>query len=296
MFSLDNEHSHCCSMRYSVKKTRWESAGFRMINFAIDRSKAAATVLQTNSKGTDIVSPIGLPSDSQPSPASRQMPAKATQSSRQPVRGANAPTYGGSVVRPSLPSGPPPQLPNQRAPQSVGVPQVSHQGLPNRSANRSDTSIHSNPQGLRSSQSVGQLTGSATQLNARPAFGSNSSIPNGAQGGVRLPFAGSAGNVNAGAQSVSGSQNAINRLPQAVGSNGQLASVPARPKPPAPPPSRPKVAQCRALYDYRAQEADELTLAVGDVITIVSKDSEGWWTGLSKGKKGLFPANYVEMI
>jgi hypothetical protein len=50
------------------------------------------------------------------------------------------------------------------------------------------------------------------------------------------------------------------------------------------------------LYDYRAQEADELTLAVGDVITIVSKDSEGWWTGLSKGKKGLFPANYVEMI
>jgi myosin-1 len=48
------------------------------------------------------------------------------------------------------------------------------------------------------------------------------------------------------------------------------------------------------LYDYVAQDADELTLATGDMVQIVKKDPSGWWQGRLKGRDGLFPANYVE--
>lgn len=58
-------------------------------------------------------------------------------------------------------------------------------------------------------------------------------------------------------------------------------------------PSSKKLATCKALYDYSATEADELTFSAGDMITIVSK-GDGWWTGSLRGKKGLFPANYTD--
>ena len=63
-------------------------------------------------------------------------------------------------------------------------------------------------------------------------------------------------------------------------------------KPPPLPPAK-KLPTCIALFDYEGQEADELTFKVGDVITILSKEDEGWWTGNLRGKKGLFPSNYV---
>ncbi|KAJ3156727.1 Unconventional myosin-Ie, partial [Irineochytrium annulatum] len=67
------------------------------------------------------------------------------------------------------------------------------------------------------------------------------------------------------------------------------AALKKKAPPPVPPPK--KLPQCKALYDYDATEADELSFKVGDIITIVSKDDEGWWTGNLRGKKGLFPAN-----
>ena len=86
--------------------------------------------------------------------------------------------------------------------------------------------------------------------------------------------------------------------PSAVGAGGRPAPRPpgAGPGRPAPPAAKPNLPKCKALYAYAATEADELTLDAGDVITITSKDNEGWWEGTSKGRKGLFPANYVEMI
>jgi hypothetical protein len=57
----------------------------------------------------------------------------------------------------------------------------------------------------------------------------------------------------------------------------------------------PTVGRCRALYDYGAQEADELTLREGDVIDVIQKSGE-WWEGTLNGKTGVFPANYVEDI
>ncbi|OWF48871.1 jouberin-like isoform X4 [Mizuhopecten yessoensis] len=50
----------------------------------------------------------------------------------------------------------------------------------------------------------------------------------------------------------------------------------------------------KALYDYRAQRSDELTIFKNDVITVLYKDNESWWMGeLPDGQQGFFPANYV---
>lgn len=53
-----------------------------------------------------------------------------------------------------------------------------------------------------------------------------------------------------------------------------------------------------ARYDYNAQGEDELSLRVGQIVFVLSKDSnisgdEGWWTGKIGDKVGIFPSNFV---
>ena len=54
--------------------------------------------------------------------------------------------------------------------------------------------------------------------------------------------------------------------------------------------------QVRALYAYAATQDDELGFEAGDLITVVNKDKEEWWSGELNGKTGVFPANYVEPV
>ncbi|TID19174.1 hypothetical protein CANINC_003744 [Pichia inconspicua] len=55
---------------------------------------------------------------------------------------------------------------------------------------------------------------------------------------------------------------------------------------------------CRALYDYTAQAAGDLTFHAGDVIRIIQRtpDQNGWWTGELNGVQGVFPGNYVQLL
>lgn len=53
---------------------------------------------------------------------------------------------------------------------------------------------------------------------------------------------------------------------------------------------------CKALYSFQARQDDELNLEVGDIVTIHSKQEEGWWFGSLNGKKGHFPAAYVQEL
>lgn len=51
-----------------------------------------------------------------------------------------------------------------------------------------------------------------------------------------------------------------------------------------------------AQYDYEKAEDNELQLAEGERITNIEMVDEDWWIGEnSRGEKGLFPANYVEL-
>jgi len=48
-----------------------------------------------------------------------------------------------------------------------------------------------------------------------------------------------------------------------------------------------------ALYDYQAQQSDELSFVKGNVITILSKEHPDWWMGELGAQTGIFPANFV---
>jgi len=68
--------------------------------------------------------------------------------------------------------------------------------------------------------------------------------------------------------------------------------------PAPPPPLRSGGKKVRVLFEYEAQTVDELDLAEGETFELVDggdKDA-GWWEGTKGGKKGLFPANYVELV
>jgi len=55
---------------------------------------------------------------------------------------------------------------------------------------------------------------------------------------------------------------------------------------------------CRVLFPYEAAVEDELTLKEGDIITLLSRElpDKGWWQGELRGKVGVFPDNFVEII
>ncbi|XP_076753641.1 nostrin isoform X2 [Xylocopa sonorina] len=54
--------------------------------------------------------------------------------------------------------------------------------------------------------------------------------------------------------------------------------------------------RCRAIYQYAANLNDELSLSPGDLITVHQKQADGWWIGECKGRTGIFPATYVQVI
>ncbi|RCH91684.1 hypothetical protein CU098_007902, partial [Rhizopus stolonifer] len=47
-----------------------------------------------------------------------------------------------------------------------------------------------------------------------------------------------------------------------------------------------------AIYDFTADNPEELELHEGDCIRVIKKDDSGWWEGCLNGKIGVFPANY----
>lgn len=51
------------------------------------------------------------------------------------------------------------------------------------------------------------------------------------------------------------------------------------------------------LYDYEKAEDNEVELREGDHVTDIDMVDEDWWMGTnSEGERGLFPANYVELV
>lgn len=52
------------------------------------------------------------------------------------------------------------------------------------------------------------------------------------------------------------------------------------------------------LYDFEAQQTDDLTIRAGDKIRVTEKVSEEWWQGhvLGESNEGIFPANFVEPL
>lgn len=52
----------------------------------------------------------------------------------------------------------------------------------------------------------------------------------------------------------------------------------------------------RVLYDYDAQQPDELSIRVNDVVEDVKSIESGWFSGTLRGVFGVFPDNFVEKM
>ncbi|KAJ3223377.1 Unconventional myosin-Ie [Chytriomyces hyalinus] len=211
------------SIKYTVKKTTWQSGGIFELKFIADGAVKMPT-MKSSGKVTEVRVSPGLPKNSQPK--------ASTVMQRQPASS----TRGGGPQKSSYASSVPASRPSYGSQQAPPPP-----------------------------------------VSSSPAFQHNNT-------GFRLPSqSGGLGNRSPSSTSPAGS------------STNLAAAAAAKKKPPPPLPPAKKLPQCKALYDYDATEADELSFKAGDIITIVSKD-EGWWTGNLRGQKGLFPANYTEMI
>ncbi|KAJ3063665.1 Unconventional myosin-Ie [Podochytrium sp. JEL0797] len=226
------------NIKYSVKKTTWQSGGMHELKFMNDNAVKMPT-LKAHGKGAEVRVPGGLPKNSQPRPSTvmqRQDPPKSYSSAP-----ASRPAYGQQ----------------QQQPSSYGQQQQQQQY-------QQPSPVASTSQGFQRPSQSGAPANGGFKLPTPAA------APFGGYGGANTPNSGASASPN-------------------------FSAAAAKKKPPPPLPPAKKLPQCKALYDYEASEADELTFRAGDVITIVSKE-EGWWTGNLRGQKGLFPANYVEMV
>lgn len=54
----------------------------------------------------------------------------------------------------------------------------------------------------------------------------------------------------------------------------------------------------RAIYDYTAQDVDEVSFIDGDLVINCQPIDDGWMTGTVQrtGKTGMLPSNYVESV
>ncbi|XP_061857413.1 intersectin-1 isoform X3 [Colius striatus] len=57
----------------------------------------------------------------------------------------------------------------------------------------------------------------------------------------------------------------------------------------------PSVCQVIGMYDYTAQNDDELAFNKGQLINVLNKEDPDWWKGEVNGQVGLFPSNYVKL-
>ncbi|XP_069058591.1 intersectin-1 isoform X3 [Pleurodeles waltl] len=74
-------------------------------------------------------------------------------------------------------------------------------------------------------------------------------------------------------------------------SPGTNKSTPTEP----PKPTLPSMCQVIGMYDYIAQNDDELAFAKGQIINVLNKEDPDWWKGEVNGHVGLFPSNYVKL-
>ncbi|ESN90375.1 hypothetical protein HELRODRAFT_96485 [Helobdella robusta] len=99
--------------------------------------------------------------------------------------------------------------------------------------------------------------------------------------------------------------NVLNNISSNVSSNVPTAMPPvleSRKQAASPPVTRDDksvaVLKAKALFAYKAENPDELSLTPGDIIVVLDRNLEdaGWWKGDCNGNVGVFPDNFVQLL
>ncbi|MBN3277116.1 GRAP2 protein, partial [Polyodon spathula] len=80
---------------------------------------------------------------------------------------------------------------------------------------------------------------------------------------------------------------------QTGGGFGNSSGLPPPPRRQSDPPQCSGGLRVRGLYDFIAEESDELGFRAGDVIEVLDQSDSAWWRGRLRGQTGLFPSNYI---
>ncbi|XP_063220851.1 unconventional myosin-Ie-like [Bacillus rossius redtenbacheri] len=250
------------SVDFRVKKLGWAGGGSRQVKFLPGPDGELATLKSSGKTLTVAVGP-GLPSNSKPSRKREASPGARVHQRAAPAR--PAPSFpaprapGGVVVRPHARAPPPPSEP--APPNQPKLPPGVR--LPALAVARRPAMPV--PSASPSYGVVSQQRQQKTALRHDDSF-------------LRTPEPGVAGEKRA-----SLTRDVVKPLPGG-----------GKPRPAMKP--RPELPRCKAMYDYTAQDLDELSFRDGDVIEVVKEHESGWWTGRLNGKEGLMPANYVQKL
>lgn len=53
---------------------------------------------------------------------------------------------------------------------------------------------------------------------------------------------------------------------------------------------------CKALYDFEAENEEELDFKEGEIIRLIARLDDNWLQGEIHGKQGRFPVSYVQIL
>ncbi|XP_072549707.1 GRB2-related adapter protein 2a [Salminus brasiliensis] len=85
-------------------------------------------------------------------------------------------------------------------------------------------------------------------------------------------------------------------LEEKQGRNSPVSNIPGPRRTSETLPASRSAVQVKAMFDFTAEEDDELGFSAGDVIEVIDRSDTSWWKGRLHGKVGLFPANYIVQI
>ncbi|KAJ9103786.1 hypothetical protein QFC21_002248 [Naganishia friedmannii] len=109
---------------------------------------------------------------------------------------------------------------------------------------------------------------------------------------------GSGSGSSSGAQAGTGTSSSI-AYPELHATPATAAPAPQpyaarNPTPPPPMPTKATASRVRAIYPFTTTERGELSFNKGDIIKVIDRMYDEWYTGAVDGRIGIFPVSYVE--
>ena len=210
-------------IQYSVKKTSWSNATSRRIIFRYDPAVKMPTILSNSTGKTEIGVPTGLAKDSQSSSLGKQiLPSRSHVVEKSNLKRHLSSNVSLAVASPP-PAYPAPAPPNN-ATQSFSQSKQLNSGLVKNLANKiNDVPV---------SKSI--KTAGVVRSNSSRSISSRSNESTGiVQAAIKSTFS-----------------NPSSKVTHISKKSDSLTSINSVSRP-APPPPKPKLGQCKALYDYR---------------------------------------------